>query len=605
MSESARSTDVAEYLNIMHPDGVYEGRIPKRPRKNGDSYKATAAGWFYSHGTAAMMIADQERFGPTGIYVTINPVRPDLLALAKERFEFDIRTATKDEQVERRRRLLIDIDPKRPSGVSSTDEEMQLALELGDKARRELTSIGWQEPLYGCSGNGCYLIYAIDLPNDGKDGPAERLVKNVLAALAQKYNTDAVQIDTTTFNASRVAAVLGTWKRKGDALCGVPGVAERPHRQSWFERPAEPLRVVSRELLEAMAAQAPTMETAKESSSARDIATGVAPFLADASTVDEERRARIRLYMEKIEPAVAGEYGHTQAFKAARALVIDWGLSVAEAMPFLQEWNRGCRPPWSDRELQRKLEESRDKGRGEVGRLTKSDQPRRVDTAPAADAGSPASHDGWRLIDRDTSPSSYWIYGPEWDGHVEVDHRTLCDGAKLWLRITDAKKVVPDKKRFVKKWPGRFKWLLEHREIIPAPPEQDRVAVVAGLLHAMLAAAERYERDVSALDQRGKPTVLPEHVSKEFAGDVVFKFNAILRPLSFETDKVTSKELSSLLHDRIRVFPWRCPSKLRWLRITQDQINELDAIGNPEPSALVAHADSAASRATKQGKGGQ
>jgi hypothetical protein len=71
------------------------------------------------------------------------------------------------------------------------------------------------------SGNGYYLLYRIDLPAD--DGG---LVKRVLLALAQRFDTDAVKIDPAVFNPARICKVPGTWARKGD------NTPERPHRES-------------------------------------------------------------------------------------------------------------------------------------------------------------------------------------------------------------------------------------------------------------------------------------------------------------------------------------------------------------------------------------
>lgn len=67
---------------------------------------------------------------------------------------------------------------------------------------------------------------------------------------------------------------------------------------------------------------------------------------------------RIQSYLVKIEPSVSGQGGHDQLFKAATALVGDWGLTKGEAIPFLAAWNAGCTPPWSERDLSHKLDEA-------------------------------------------------------------------------------------------------------------------------------------------------------------------------------------------------------------------------------------------------------
>lgn len=65
---------------------------------------------------------------------------------------------------------------------------------------------------------------------------------------------------------------------------------------------------------------------------------------------------RARRYIEKMEPAVSRAGGHNATFHVACVLVHGFGLSVAEALPLIREYNQRCRPPWSERELLHKLQ---------------------------------------------------------------------------------------------------------------------------------------------------------------------------------------------------------------------------------------------------------
>ena len=67
---------------------------------------------------------------------------------------------------------------------------------------------------------------------------------------------------------------------------------------------------------------------------------------------------RISKYMACLDPAVSGVQGHNTTFHAACVLVHGWGLSVEQAWPFALEYNERCEPPWSDRDLHRKLEQA-------------------------------------------------------------------------------------------------------------------------------------------------------------------------------------------------------------------------------------------------------
>lgn len=69
---------------------------------------------------------------------------------------------------------------------------------------------------------------------------------------------------------------------------------------------------------------------------------------------------RAHHYAEKIDPAVSGEHGHDTTFRAACALVRKFGeLSDDELMAALSDWNARCSPPWSERELLRKISQAR------------------------------------------------------------------------------------------------------------------------------------------------------------------------------------------------------------------------------------------------------
>lgn len=63
-------------------------------------------------------------------------------------------------------------------------------------------------------------------------------------------------------------------------------------------------------------------------------------------------------YLSAIPPSISGQEGHIQALNAARALKWGFNLPDHEAMQLLEEWNRGCQPPWSAKDLEHKLREA-------------------------------------------------------------------------------------------------------------------------------------------------------------------------------------------------------------------------------------------------------
>jgi hypothetical protein len=115
-----------------------------------------------------------------GIYLTMNPVNNALLGRVNNRMAQNP-AGTQDKDVMALRVLLVDIDPKRPSGVSSTDQEHNQALDYAKHIREELTKEGWPEPLTGDSGNGAHLLYR--LPDMANSPENVDLLKRVLQGL--------------------------------------------------------------------------------------------------------------------------------------------------------------------------------------------------------------------------------------------------------------------------------------------------------------------------------------------------------------------------------------------------------------------------------------
>ena len=144
-----------------------------------------------------------------------------------------------------RRWFLIDIDPVRPSGTSSSEIEHACALGRAERIRESLTGQGWPAPVVVDSGNGAHLLYRVDLPND-KDSQA--LLKMCLKSLARIWDDEEVTVDTAVHNASRISKLPGTWACKGTST------RERPHRLCQLVRVPDPVAVVSRSLLEDLAA---------------------------------------------------------------------------------------------------------------------------------------------------------------------------------------------------------------------------------------------------------------------------------------------------------------------------------------------------------------
>ncbi|MDD2318294.1 MAG: hypothetical protein PHD57_13230 [Desulfobacterales bacterium] len=208
------------------------------------------SGYFDFEHIASVPEALKRLLSYRGVYVTVNPVKPDLLARAVNR----IRPAgknptTADADIVCRRWLLIDCDAVRPSGVSSSDAEHDAALAKAHEVRDGLSSLGWADPIITDSGNGAQLMYRIELPAD--DGG---LVQRVVAEVA-KASSDAVKIDLTVHNAARIWRIPGTMNCKGDSI------PTRPHRMAKIICEPQDIVVVSGGMLKDIVSEVPSDST--------------------------------------------------------------------------------------------------------------------------------------------------------------------------------------------------------------------------------------------------------------------------------------------------------------------------------------------------------
>jgi hypothetical protein len=215
--------------------------------------KGTVSGYFDD--LKSMANAAMNYNGKATVCVTLNPVKPALLARAENHLVNWAKQTTSDADIERRSWLLVDFDPVRPSGISATDQEHDAAIKLAQQVGKVLKKQGWPDPILADSGNGAHLLYGIDLPNDDQ---STQLLKHVLGVLDLKYSNRHVQVDTTTFNAARVVKLYGTRACKGD------DTEDRPHRISNLLKYPQMLECVRLEQLQTMADQLPRIEEPKK-----------------------------------------------------------------------------------------------------------------------------------------------------------------------------------------------------------------------------------------------------------------------------------------------------------------------------------------------------
>jgi hypothetical protein len=210
--------EIQKALSILFPAG---GVVELRALADYNTH----SGYFDDYAALAEKADQINRLsGVSGVYVTLNEVNPALLSRRANRVKMKLGrkdATTADTDIVRRRWLPVDLDPVRPSGVSSTDEEHVAAISKAEKIAGFLETIGFPRPVLADSGNGAHLLYSIDLPNDDE---ATAQVKDCLTTLDALFSDDTVTVDAANYNAARIWKLYGTISCKGD------DTPERPHR---------------------------------------------------------------------------------------------------------------------------------------------------------------------------------------------------------------------------------------------------------------------------------------------------------------------------------------------------------------------------------------
>ncbi len=213
-------------LQTFHPTSdVFEIRVIKAHNQQG-KHLGTLSGYFDSPKKATTAIASANVGG--NVYHTLNPLRYDCLARNINKLSAWARTTTQDSDVKYIRWLPIDIDPIRQTGLSATYEELMLANEVKEQVQEHLIDKYEGFDHSAISGNGCYVM--VRVPGDKLD------IKGFLAELADKFNTDHVEIDISIYNPARIMKVYGSLAQKGEHTPLYPNwvSSHRPWRYSYM-----------------------------------------------------------------------------------------------------------------------------------------------------------------------------------------------------------------------------------------------------------------------------------------------------------------------------------------------------------------------------------
>lgn len=217
MSNYFNANEVKKAISLMKPDGqLFECRMLEGSK--------IYSGYFTDAETLVNALS-RENLKYRNVYITLNEIDSGCYGRKQRDCFILVRKdpTTGDKDIVGYDWLMVDLDPTRPSGTSSSDAELEEAKNLGNKVYLALRNLGFEKPLFAYSGNGVHLLYKINLSNADE---RVALVKKCLQVLDMMFSTERVKVDTKNFNLSRICKLYGCKSAKG------ADTKDRPHRMS-------------------------------------------------------------------------------------------------------------------------------------------------------------------------------------------------------------------------------------------------------------------------------------------------------------------------------------------------------------------------------------
>lgn len=237
--------EIRRAVCLLHPDGdPFEVRFI--------AGRWNMAGMFSDPDTLIQALGRVNPRVDSNVYITLNRVNDACYSRRHRDMFVEYQSPTvSDTDITGYQWLLIDVDPERPSGTSSTDADVKTSREVAKRILLWLRERGWPDPITAHSGNGTHLLYSIELSNTDE---RKKLIESSLKALGMLFSDNRMKIDLTTFNPSRVCKLYGTVARKG------ANTQERPHRMSHVLYVPERIEKVKSDFLVALSRLLPQEE---------------------------------------------------------------------------------------------------------------------------------------------------------------------------------------------------------------------------------------------------------------------------------------------------------------------------------------------------------
>ena len=150
-----------------------------------------------------------------------------------------------DIDIVRRKWVMLDFDPIRPSGTSSTFEQLSYASMTAKKVWDFLFHNGFYDYVGCVSGNGYHIMLPCDLEANEQ---TDNLVSDFIKVISMLFSDENVAIDTQVSNRARLTKLYGTVAHKGEHS------ALTPHRTSCFKHVPQEIKPIDKAYFEKIVA---------------------------------------------------------------------------------------------------------------------------------------------------------------------------------------------------------------------------------------------------------------------------------------------------------------------------------------------------------------
>lgn len=195
----------------------------------------TYSGYFKSIDNLVSELKRYEAIPNIQVYFVLNSINEACYTREQcERMVAKAKSTTSDSDIVHRDWIMLDFDPKRPAGVSSSNEELMRAKDVAMKVYNFLRESGFDSMVTALSGNGCHILIPVSMTvsHDSTD-----LVVRFLNAISMMFETEYVEVDKKVFNPSRICKLYGTEARKGSS-----NSTDRPWRMSMIKQYPETIK---------------------------------------------------------------------------------------------------------------------------------------------------------------------------------------------------------------------------------------------------------------------------------------------------------------------------------------------------------------------------